>query len=102
LLPWDGAAAVPRDAVEAVTASVPERAETVSPLAAAAALICSRANIYAMIERGTLLARRVGKDADPARRRWRVVCRLERPFDPNRRSLMTLEEAAKVFSNIGG
>ena len=51
---------------------------------------------------GTLLARQVGAAKDSARAHWRIVVRIDRPFDPDRRKFLTLEEAAKIFTNIGG
>ena len=55
-----------------------------------------------MIEEGTLLASYANARADPQRRHWRVVVRTNRAFDPERRTMMTLDEAVKVFTNIGG
>jgi len=102
LFPWGEAAAVPRDAVDAVTAGVPERAESVTPERAAEIMGCSVRTIRNRIEMGILLAKYVGASPDAERRHARIVVRVDRPFDPGRKSLMTLEEAAKVFSNIGG
>ena len=102
MFPWGEDAAVPRDAVDAVMEGVPERAETVTPALAARALRCCRRTVYARIESRVLLARYVGSSPDARRRHARVVVRVDRPFDPARRSLMSLEEAVKIFSNIGG
>lgn len=102
LMPWGAVDQVDRAAVEAAVAGVPARAATVPPARAAQALACCERTVRNMIEEGTLLARRVGASADPERRHWRVVVRADRPFDPARKSLLTLEEAAKIFTNIGG
>ena len=102
MMPWGAEASVPADAVAAVTAGVPERASVVTPERAAEVLGCSERTVRNRIEEGVLLARYVGALPDPERRHARVVVRLDRPFDPGRRELMTLEEAAKIFSNVGG
>jgi hypothetical protein len=102
LMPWGSDAAVDRAAVEAAVAGVPSHAATATPARAAVALGCCERTVRNMIEQGTLLARRVGASADPARCHWRVIVRIDRPFDPDRKSLLSLEEAAKVFTNIGG
>jgi len=99
--PW-GDTAVPKDAVDAVTVGVPEHAETVTPERAAQIMKCSARTVRNRIEEGVLLVRYVGASPDSERRHARIVVRLDRPFDPNRKSLMTLEEATIIFSNIGG
>lgn len=102
LMPWGAEAAVDRSAVEAALVGVPAGASTATPARAAAALGCCERTVRNMVEAGTLLARRVGASADGGRAHWRVIVRADRPFDPARRSLLTLEEAAKIFTNIGG
>lgn len=101
LMPW-GADAADAGAVAAVEAGVPAAAERCTTARAAQALHVSERTVRNMIEEGTLLASFASRSADPQRRHWRVVVRTDRPFDPARRTLMTLEEAAKVFTNIGG
>jgi hypothetical protein len=101
LMPW-GAERVEAAAVAAVSDGVPEAAERVTTARAAAALHVHERTVRNMIDEGTLLASYANARADPQRRHWRVVVRTDRPFDPARRKLLTLEEAVKVFSNIGG
>ena len=101
--PWgDGGAAVPADAVAAVLEGVPEHAEAVTPQAAAKVLGCSRATIYKRIQAGVLLVRNTNALPDAEREHYRVIVRIDRPFDPNRKGLMSLDEAAKIFSNVDG
>ncbi len=102
LMPWGERDQVDRSAVEAAAEGVPAAARQVTPARAAETLGCCERTIRNMIEEGTLLARRVGAEADPRRRHWRVVVRAERPFDPERKHFLTLDEAAKIFTNIGG
>jgi hypothetical protein len=102
LMPWGAEAAVDRSAVEAALAGVPAGAATATPARAAAALGCCERTVRNMVESGTLLARRVGAAAESDRTHWRVIVRADRPFDPARKSLLSLEEACKVFTNIGG
>ncbi len=102
LMPWGDTAQVERSAVEAAAADVPASARQVTPARAALALGCCERTVRNMIEEGTLLARRVGADADPKRRHWRVIVRADRPFDPDRKHFLTLDEASKIFTNIGG
>jgi len=54
-----------------------------------------------MIDEGTLLAHTISGEHSQRRHR-RVVVRVDRPFDPNRKTFLTLEEAARVRSNIDG
>jgi len=102
LFPWGKDTHVPKDAVDAVTVGVPEHVETVTPERAAQIMKCSARTVRNRIEEGVLLVRYVGVSPDSERRHARIVVRLDRPFDPDRKSLMTLQEAAMIFSNIGG
>lgn len=102
LMPWGAHAQADAAAVQAVAADIPETAERCSTARAAAALHVSERTVRNMIEEGTLLASFANCRADPLRRHWRVVVRTARPFDPQRRTMLTLEEAVKVFTNIGG
>ena len=102
LMPWGDHALADAAAVTAVEAGVPENAERCTPARAAKALYCTERTVRNMIEEGTLLAGYANARSDPQRRHWRVVVRTGRPFDPNRRTMMTLDEAVKVFTNIGG
>ncbi len=99
LMPWGADAA---DACAAVEAGVPAAAERCTTARAARALHVSERTVRNMIDDGTLLASFASSSASPRRRHWRVVVRADRPFDPARRTLMTLQEAVKVFTNIGG
>lgn len=100
LMPWG--AADEREAEAAVSHEVPQHAATCNVPQAAQALHCSERTVRNMIDEGTLLARYVGAVADPQRRHWRIVVRDEREFDQARRKMLTLDEAVKVFTNIGG
>lgn len=102
LMPWGADGEVDRAAVDAASEGVPSHARQVTPARAAQTLGCCERTVRNMIEEGTLLARRVGADADSRRHHWRVIVRAERPFDPRRRQMLTLDEAAKIFTNIGG
>jgi hypothetical protein len=102
LMPWGDHAAVDAAAVAAVEADVPQHAERCSTLRAAEALHVSERTVRNMIEAGTLLASRANSRVDSLRNDWRVVVRAGRPFDPARKTMMTLEEAVKIFTNIGG
>ena len=100
LMPWG--AAEERAANEAVSREVPKHAATCNVPQAATALHCSERTVRNMIDEGTLLARFVGRVADPERKHWRIVVRDDREADPARRKMLTLDEAVKVFTNIGG
>lgn len=102
LMPWGEHAQADAAAVQAVACDVPGMAERCSTARAAEALHVSERTVRNMIEEGTLLASFANCRADPRRKHWRVVVRTERPFDPQRRTMLTLEEAVKVFTNIGG
>ena len=100
VMPWGAADEAAAEA--SVSREVPKQAATCNVPQAAAALHCSERTVRNMIDEGTLLARYVGKSADPLRKHWRIVVRDEREADPARRKMLTLEEAVKVFTNIGG
>ena len=100
LMPWG--AKEEREAEAAVSRDVPQHAATCNVPQAAAALKCSERTVRNMIDEGTLLARFVGRVADPERKHWRVVVRDDREAGPTRRKMLTLDEAVKVFTNIGG
>jgi hypothetical protein len=100
LMPWG--AEEEQAANAAVSREVPKHAATCNVLQAAAALHCCERTVRNMIDEGTLLARYVGAVADPQRKHWRIVVRDEREADPARRKMLTLDEAVKVFTNIGG
>lgn len=103
LMPWghDGYE-VEVAAVEAITADLPKHAKAVTPRVAAQHLECCEKTVHNMIDSGILLAKYVGSSLKPKRRHRRVVVRIDRDFDPNRKTLLSLEEAKKIFSNIGG
>ena len=104
LMPWGAPPEAPQGAdVAAATDAVPKAAGHCGVPRAAEALRCSHSTVYNMIEEGTLLAHRVNASPDaPKRKRYRIVVRLERTYDPARRKFLTLEEAARVRSNING
>ena len=101
-MPWGDGGQVDAAAVAAVSSEVPSAAERCSTVRAAEALhVCER-TVRNMIEAGTLLATRANSKVDSLRNDWRVVVRADRPFDPTRKTMLTLEEAVRVFTNIGG
>lgn len=101
LMPWgsDGYE-VEVSAVEAITADMPKNAKTVTPVKAAGYLHCSLSSVYNMMDTGELLTIRVG--VGDGRGHRRIVVKIDREFDPVRRSHLSLEEAKKMRSNIGG
>lgn len=101
LMPWghDGDE-VEVAAVEAVIAGLPDKAKTITPVRAAEHLCCSLSSVYNMMDTGELLTIRVG--IGDGRGHRRIVVRIDRTFDPGRRSHLSLEEAKKMRSNIGG
>lgn len=103
LMPWgnDGSE-VEASAVAAVVADLPKNAKTVPPVRAVDLLCCSLSSIYNMMDSGELLTIRVGARGDGKRNHRRIVVRIDRPFDPERKTLLSLEEAKKIRSNIGG
>jgi plasmid maintenance system antidote protein VapI len=102
-MPWGcSGCEVDASAVAAVSAGVPANAERCSTTRAAQALHVSERTVRNMIEAGTLLATRANRRVDSQRNDWRVVVRAAREFDPARKTLMTLDEAVKMLTNIGG
>ena len=103
LMPWgsDGSQ-VEQSAVAAVVADLPKNAKTVTPKRAADHLCCSLSTVYNMMDQGELLTIRVGARGEGVRGHRRVVVLIEREFDPGRTTLLSLEEAKKLRSNIGG
>ena len=102
LMPWGENEEVDRAAVDALTADVPE-SKTVTPGQAAVILDCCRSTVDNMIQEGVLLARVIGKNPTEAKKKnWRVVVKIDRPFDPKRDKLLSIEEAKKLFSNVAG
>jgi len=101
-MPWGAPEAAPDSDVAAALASVPKAAAHCTTVRAAEALGCCLQTIYNMIDDGTLLARNINADAVSKRKHYRILVRLDRPFDPARKKLLTLEEAARVRSNIDG
>ena len=102
LMPWGENEKVDREAVDALTADVPE-AKTVTPGQAAVILDCCRSTVDNMIQEGVLLARVIGRNpSDAKKKNWRVVVKIDRPFDPGRDKLLSIEEAKKLFSNVAG
>jgi excisionase family DNA binding protein len=103
LMPWgtDGTE-VDASAVRAVVADLPKHAKTVTPVQAAEHLCCSLQTVYNMIDSGELLCIRVGARGCGHRGHRRIVVCIEREFDPARATLLSLEEAKKRRSNIGG
>ena len=102
LMPWGAHAQADADAVRAVACDIPELAELCTTTRAAKALHVSERTVRNMIEEGTILARFANRSAEPQRKHWRIVVRTGRDFDPCRKTMLTLEEAVKVFTNIGG
>lgn len=101
LMPWgSGGDEVEVSAVQAVVADLPKNAQTVTPVKAAGHLCCSLSTIYNMMDSGELLTIRVG--VGDGRGHRRIVVKAEREFDPSRSTLLSLEEAKKIRSNIGG
>jgi hypothetical protein len=102
LMPWGEKETVDRAAVDALTADVPE-AKTMTPGQAAVILDCCRSTVDNMIQEGVLLARVIGRNPTEAKKKnWRVIVKIDRPFDPERKTLLSLEEAKKLFSNVAG
>jgi hypothetical protein len=102
LMPWGENEKVDRAAVDALTADVPE-AKTMTPGQAAVILDCCRSTVDNMIQEGVLLARVIGKNPTEAKKKnWRVIVKIDRPFDPERKTLLSLEEAKMLFSNVAG
>jgi hypothetical protein len=103
LMPWgyDGDE-VEQSAVDAIVADLPKNAKTVTPVRAGDLLCCSLSSIYNMMDTGELLTMRVGARGDGKRQHRRIVVKIERSFDPTRKTLLSLEEAKKLRSNIGG
>ncbi len=103
LMPWGaGGDEVEASAVQAVIADLPKNAKSVTPKKAADYLCCSIRTVHYMIEKGELLAIRVGGRGEGHFIHRRVVVTVDREFDPRRTSLLSLEEAKKIRSNIGG
>ena len=102
LMPWGEKESVDRASVDALVADVP-KAKTVTPGQAAIILDCCRSTVDNMIQEGVLLARVIGKNPTEAKKRnWRVIVKIDRPFDPGRDKLLSIEEAKKLFSNVAG
>lgn len=102
LMPWGSKDLVDRAAVDALVADIPESA-TATPGRAADVLKCCRSTVDNMITEGVLLAKLVGANPLAAKKKnWRVIVRIDRPFDPNRKKLLSLEEASKLLSNVAG
>jgi len=89
-------------AVQAVIADLPRHAKTVTPRRAADHLCCSLQTVYNMMETGELLTIRIGARGHGQRGHRRIAVIINRPFDPIRTNLLSLEEAKKLRSNIGG
>lgn len=103
LMPWgSGGDEVEASAVQAIMADLPKHAKTVTPKKAADYLCCSIRSVQYMIEKGELLAIRVGSRGNGKLTHRRIVVKVDREFDPSRKSLLSLEEAKKRRSNIGG
>jgi len=102
LLPWGNDGYVEASAVKAVIEDLPKNAKTVTPKKAADYLCCSIRSVQYMIEKGELLAIRVGSRGNGHFTHRRIVVKVDREFDPTRTDLLSLEEAKKIRSNIGG
>ena len=102
LMPWAAPMPTPREYVEAATAGVPKEAAHCTPVRAAEVFGCHTRTIYNMVAEGTLMSRNINASHDAKRGHIRIVVRLDRPFDPQRKKFLTLEEAARVRSNVEG
>jgi len=100
-MPWGAPETTPETDIGAALAGVPKAAAHCTSVRAATALGCCIRTINNMIDEGTLLAHTISGEHS-LRRHRRVVVRVDRPFDPTRKKLLTLEEAARVRSNVDG
>ena len=97
LMPWGEPH---KSDVEAVTAQVPKLGAYCTVKRAAEALGCGTTKVWCMIEEGTLLARTLTLNPDAKRVHKRVIVKAERPYDPSRKKFLSLEEAAKLLTNL--
>ena len=100
LMPWGTPPPAPCADVEAAIAGVPKAATHCTATRAAQVLGCHKKTIHNMIDEGRLLTHLVNVNPDAQRAHKRIVVRLDRPFDPKRKHFLTLEEAARVRSNV--
>ena len=63
---------------------------------AANVLGCSPRTITNAIKSGILMAININAFSNPKRMHFRVIIRLDRPYDSTRRKSLTLEEAARL------
>ena len=101
-MPWGEPEAAPVTDVQAVLANVPKAANHCTPARAADVFGCTTRSVYNMIESGLLLAEMANTSPTIKRKHYRIIVRLERPYDPGRKTFLTLEEAARARSNIDG
>lgn len=88
-----------RDAARDLAAALPAKG-TMTLAEAAVHLGMSRRQVEYLVEDGTLMSLYANRKQNPERRHARPIVRLERPYDPDRKKFLTLEELRLRNSNI--
>lgn len=89
------------DAVRLLEDGLPEK-QTVNMDEAARLMACCRRTVENWVADGTLLAVYANRRDEARRKHARIVVRAGRPYDPARRTYLTLAELRVKRSNVGG
>lgn len=90
-----------QDAREVLKETLPPKATVTVPEAAEALGVSVRQVEY-LISDGTLLAVYANRQDEAAKQHARPIVRSNRPFDPNRKKFLTIDEFRQLRSNING